>query len=170
MAVVYRQPVLKSLEVVAKLALAVVMALLLWRPWRRIRLAGLTSARKILVVRIDRRVGEVLLTTPLLRHLEGLHVDFLVHPDMVRVAKGLPGVAEVLSFERTLGTVRHLRARRYDVVINAANWTAPSVTSAIVSRLVAPHGVVLGPATPPASWLMDMAVPPAPETPGEAAQ
>ena len=57
----------------------------------------------MLLVRIDNRVGEALLTTPLLSALAerrpDLEVDLLVHPRCVRVLDGVPGVAAALGVE-----------------------------------------------------------------------
>lgn len=160
----------KSLEHWAKLTLAAFVALLMLRPWRRARTRQLASAKRILLVRIDQRVGEVLLTTPLVNRLAGREVHLLVHPKMARVVEGLPGVARVWPFEKRLGSVLALRAERFDAVVNCGNWSSPAVTSAIVSRLIAGRGVAVGPATAPTSWLMDVAVTPLTEQPSEVLQ
>jgi ADP-heptose:LPS heptosyltransferase len=161
---------LKSLEHWAKLALAAVLALLLFRPWRRSRVARLGSAQRVLLVRIDPRVGEVLLTTPLVNQLNGREVHLLVHPNMVRVVEGLPGVARIWPLEKSVSALLALRAQRFDAVINCGNWSSPAATSAIVARLVAGAGVAVGPATTPTSWLMDQAVTPLPHERSEAVQ
>ncbi len=163
---------LKSVEHWAKVLLAATLALLLARPWRRGRRARLAHAKRVLLVRIDNRVGEVLLTTPLVNALvdRGLEVHVLVHPSMARVVDGLPGVAQVWPFVRTLATVRSLRAQRFDVVVNCGNWATPAVTSAIAARLVGGAGVVVGPRTPPTSWLADVAVPALPNERSEVKQ
>jgi len=149
---------LKSIEHGAKLALAALLALLLFRPWRRARLTKLPSAQRVLLVRIDQRVGEVLLTTPVVNALEGREVHLLVHPKMVRVVEGLPGVTRVWPFEKRWSSLRALRAQKFEAVINCGNWSTPAVTSAIATRLIAAQGVAVGPATAPTSWLMDRPV------------
>jgi heptosyltransferase-3 len=172
----------KRLEIAGKLVLARLAAMLLWRPGRRRRAqTRLTAPRKILLVRIDERVGEALLTTPLLTALRRLpgppEVHVLVHPRVERVLRGHPGVDRLIPFgsrDRNLGPLsprlRALRAERYDVVVNAANWEAPSVGPAIVSRLAAPGGAVVGPDVAGVRALFDVAVAPLPDTRSEARQ
>ncbi len=173
---------LKGLERLAKWVLAALAALLLGRPWRRARaLAALSAPARLLVVRIDDRVGEALLTTPLLTALRALpwrpQVDVLVHARVARVLEGLPDADAVIAFDRRhlwLGPlapgIRALRRAGYPVVINCTNWTAPSVTGALVSRLVGPGAAVLGPAGAPTSWLQTVSTPPRPDTRSEVLQ
>lgn len=172
----------KRLEIIAKLAAAWVVALLLWRPGRKERAARkLGQVRRILLVRIDNRVGEALLTTPLFRAAKSLPgppvVDVLVHPKAVRVLKGHPEVDEVIGFdpkERLLGpfskAIRDLRRRGYDVVVNCASWEAPSVGPAIVSRLIASEAALVGPDVSPIRRLQDVCVSPLPSTRSESLQ
>lgn len=155
------------------------LALLWWRPWRRARRGLLRSARRVVLVRIDNRVGEALLTTPLVQALAATHeVHLVAHPKCVRVLEGLPGLTGLHPFERRwLGwgvfspEVRRLRALcRGAVVVNAASWVEYSGTPALVARLLGAHGVVVGPAVGPARWLMDVAVSPREDTRNEVAQ
>jgi len=144
------------------------LALLMWRPFRT-RLVGLLStARRVLLVRIDNRVGEALLTSPLVGALAGrFEVELVVHPRCVRVLEGLPGVAAIHPFERRwlwLGPlspgVRSLRARsRGAVVVSCASWNQHSGTAAVVARLIAPRACTVGPSVLPAAALMDVVVP-----------
>ncbi|WP_037583782.1 glycosyltransferase family 9 protein [Stigmatella aurantiaca] len=167
-------PWYKRLELWAKLALTFAASALLWRPGRR-RPPGtpLPPPRKILLVRPDNRVGEALLTTPLLRTLKELtrpgappSVHVLVHAKVARALAGHPSLDALISFDRRrlwLGPlapgIRALRRERYDVVVDCANWEAPSVTSAIVSRLAGPHAAVIGPQVWPVSLLHSISVP-----------
>ncbi len=166
---------MKRLERLAKLGFAVVMAVLCWRPGRR-RAArsalAVARPRRVLVVRLDNRVGEALLTTPLLDALKaaGHEVHLLTHPKMRRVLEGHGALARLWSWERPLGTLRALRAQRFEAVINCGNWAEPAVTSAVVARLAGPAGVVLGPANFPSGWLMDVPVPPREGTTSEFVQ
>ena len=173
---------LKRLELVAKQLLALVGALLLWRPRRRRDPASLGPGPwRILLVRPDNRVGEALLTTPLLETLAQLSprpaVDLLVHQKVARVLEGHPAAHRVVPFDRRrlwLGPwapgLRALRHEGYDVVVDCANWTAPSVTSALVSRLAAPRALLLGPALWPVRLLHGRAVAAREDTRSEAAQ
>lgn len=170
----------KRLEWLLKCALAVLMAALTFRPGRRAR-AGerLGAAKKVLLVRPDNRVGEALLTTPLVAPLaaRGLEVHVLAHQKTVRVLEGLPGLHRAWGYTekgRWAGPwsplLRALRAERFDVVVNCGNWSAASVSSALLARLAGPHAAVLGPANFPSGWLMDVAVPPRPGEPSEVVQ
>jgi ADP-heptose:LPS heptosyltransferase len=173
---------LKRLEVFAKLLLATLAAALLYRPrfWQRADRA-LGRRRKVLLVRIDARVGEALLTTPLLAALRALphppEVHVLVHQKVARVLRDHPLIDRLSAFDRRalfLGPwapgIRALRRERYDVVVDCGNWEAPSVTSALVSRLIGTRAAVLGPALPPVGWLRTHPVRPLPDTRSEAAQ
>jgi ADP-heptose:LPS heptosyltransferase len=176
-------PWYKRLELWAKLALAVVSSALLWRPGRRLPAGSpLPAPRKILLVRPDNRVGEALLTTPLLRTLKAMpgpvpQVHVLVHAKVARALSGHPDADAVIAFDRRrlwLGPlapgIRALRRERYDTVVDCANWDAPSVTSALISRLVGPHAVVIGPRVWPVSLLHSVSVSARPDTRREASQ
>jgi ADP-heptose:LPS heptosyltransferase len=92
------------------------------------------------VVRTDTRVGNVLLTTPLLRALRkglpGARVDFLVAAGKQALVQGLAD--RVLAFDKRdffVSPLRfwrfllRLRRERYDLVIEAGHWHAFSFTS-----------------------------------------
>lgn len=146
-----------------KVALAVCLSMLCWRPGRRARArAALAAARRVLLVRVDNRVGEVLLLTPLVERLAaaGYEVHLLLHPKMLRVLEGHPKVTKQWAFERRLACVRALRAGGLDVVVDCGNWATESVTTAVVARLVGGASAVLGPARFPAGWLADVPVAP----------
>jgi heptosyltransferase III len=177
-------PWYKRLELWAKLALTFVASALLWRPGRRRPPgASLPPPRKVLLVRPDNRVGEALLTTPLLRTLKELtgggapQVHVLVHAKVARALAGHPSLDALISFDRRqlwLGAlapgIRALRREHYDVVVDCANWEAPSVTSALVSRLAGPRAVVIGPQVWPVSLLHSLSVPARAGTRREAVQ
>jgi heptosyltransferase III len=176
-------PPLKRLEGWAKRALALLAAVLFFRPGRRARAPGqLASARRILLVRMDERVGEALLLTPLLSSLKArsppTEVHALVHERCVRVLEGHPALDGLHALERTalaLGPlapgIRALRAEGpWDAVVDCGNWEVPSVTSALVCRLVARQAPVVGPAVWPTGWLHDVAVSPRPDTRSEVLQ
>jgi len=173
----------KRLELWAKLALAVVASVLFWRPGRRRRPgSSLPVPRKVLLVRPDNRVGEALLTTPLMRTLKAhMHpapeVHVLAHAKVARVLAGHPDADAVIAFDRRwlwLGPLapglQALRRARYDVVVDCANWESPSVTSALVSRIAGPDAVVIGPDVWPISRLHSLSVPARTDTRNEAVQ
>jgi heptosyltransferase-3 len=173
----------KRLEGLAKLALARLAAVLLSRSDRQHGAsARVANACRILLVRIDDRVGEALLLTPLISSLRrqprSPTVDVLVHQRTARVLEGHPEVQRVLPLDRRAlafgGLAPGIRAVRragpWDVVVDCGNWEVPSVTSAIVSRLVAGPAVVIGPAVEPTGKLHDIEVPRLPDTASELRQ
>ena len=149
---------LKRLERWLKFALVTVAAMLLWRPRRRQRaLAKVVRPGRLLLVRIDNRVGEALLSTPLIAALQarGFGVELLCHPKVARVSEGL---VEVIPFHRTFRELRALRKREYVAVLNATDWVAPSVSASVWSRLIAARVPLIGPAAWPCRWLVDIPV------------
>jgi heptosyltransferase III len=174
---------LKRLEGWAKRALALLAAALFHRPGRRSRApARLASARRVLLVRVDDRVGEALLLTPLLSALKArvpaLQVDALVHERCARVLQAHPLLDGLWTLHRRalfLGPlapgIRALGAHGpWDVVVDCGNWEVPSVTSALVARMVAAHGVLVGPDVWPTRLLDDVSVRKLPSTTSEVAQ
>jgi len=109
--------------------------------------------RRVLVVRTDDRVGNALLTIPLVRALQaalpGAQVDLLLAAQRAQVAEGLSKLSIVRfdkrdAFANPLRLVAWLRSlrRSYDVVVDAAHWHAFSLTSALLSRWAASRWVV----------------------------
>lgn len=123
--------------------LALVLARVLLRPRGPVEIALIPSS--FLVVRTDDRVGNVLLTTPLVAELRRAfpeaRITFLVAARRRAVVEGWTA-AELLPFDRRAlwrpwsawRLWRALRAARPDVAIEASHWHAPSVTSAILCR------------------------------------
>jgi ADP-heptose:LPS heptosyltransferase len=102
------------------------------------------ALRKVLVVRTDTRVGNVLLTTPLVRALRrglpGARVDFLVADGKQGLVEGLAD--RVIPFQkqdffrapwRFWSLMSSLQRERYDVAIEAGHWHAFSFTSGWVT-------------------------------------
>jgi len=168
-----------SLEARLRVLVGWLLAVLWFRPWRSARSARLSTVKRVVLVRIDHRVGEVLLTTPLVNALAKTHeVHLVVHPKCARVMEGLPGLAGLHVFEpRWLWRgvfspqVRALQALAGDAaVVNAASWVEYSGTPALVSRLIGADGCVIGPAVGPSRLLMDVAVPARTDTVNEVQQ
>jgi len=162
---------LKRLEVAGKSLAALLLALLLGRPWRRRALPP--APRRVLLVRTDARVGEALLTTPLISALRAQpsppEVEVLVHAKVARVLEELPGIARVRVLGRN-ASLWSLRRERFEVVVDCGNWTAPSVHNAIYARLIAGRAPVLGPAAFPVGALHSHPVAPRADTAAEVAQ
>ena len=170
---VSRLPELWAKAFVGKLA-----AGLLWRPQRRLWAHKLPQAKAVLLVRVDNRVGEALLMTPLLEALAPhAKVDLLLHAKTARVLEGHPRVSRLFSLgEKQLRffplskEVAKLRSLRWDVVVNCTNWSAPSTQASLLARWVAPHTPVVGPACAIAHSLADVAVPQREDTSSEVLQ
>ena len=130
--------------------------------------------RRVLVVRPDDRVGNALLTVPLVRALQralpGAQVDLLVPASRVGVLQGLPGLA-LVPFEKSdafrrplrfLGFLRRLRQGNggYDAAIDAAHWHSFSLTSALLTRVATRRWTVGSARGPQALYAASVALPP----------
>ncbi len=134
---------LKRLELLGRRLLVAVAALLLGV--RRHTLT-LSETPRILVVRLDERLGNLLLLTPLLDSLRArfplARIEVLVNARGVEIIGRHPAVDEAIAFRKRalaqpdgpLRTPVQLRARHYDLVIDAANPTDPSATQALLVR------------------------------------
>ena len=112
----------------------------------RQREVSVRAAARILVVRLDERVGNLVLLTPLLSTLRARFpkavIDVLGYAKTRVLLERHPAVSEILAFDkRALSSPRgplrifaFLRRRRYDLAIDAANPTDPSFTQALVTR------------------------------------
>lgn len=101
---------------------------------------------RILVVRLDERLGNVILMTPVLLALRSLypqaHIDVVVARRAVPILQNHDALRQVLSFDKRvllgptgiLGTLLTLRRSRYDLAIDGANPTCPSLTHALMVR------------------------------------
>ncbi|MFN0064502.1 MAG: glycosyltransferase family 9 protein [Myxococcaceae bacterium] len=172
---------LKRLEIFLKLRLLGFASVLLWRPFRaRERQSRLAQVGKVLVVRTDNRVGEALLTTPVFGALKSLkpppEVHVLTHAKAVRVLEAHPHTDRVFALRGKVGgsswiaSIRDIRRENYDVVVNAANWAAPSVGAVLVARLCGPRSALIGPALPPLMRLQTVSVLPDSSTRSETVQ
>ena len=128
------------------------LANLVW-PRPRVDLPPLSELRKVLVIRVDERVGNQLLTTPLLRALKlglpGAALHLLAPRQGHLVAS--PHVDRALLWQkrdafrapwRMRALLRALRRERYDLVVEAGHWSAFSLTASLLARLVGPRVIV----------------------------
>lgn len=133
---------------------------------------GLGEVRRVLVIRTDERVGNVLLTIPLLRALRaGLpeaRIVFLHAASKTSLVRGLPYVDRLEPFEKKrffrrpwafLLQLLRLRRERFDVVLEAGHYHAFSLTAALLSRAVRPRAII-GHDRGSARHFFDYAVPP----------
>ena len=115
----------------------------------RHRAIQLGETPRIVVVRLDERIGNLLLLTPLLDALRGRFpqatLDVVVNERGVAVLRCHDAVNGVWGFRKRalwhrdgpVGVVRRLRRGGYDLAIDASNPTDPSVTHGLVVRLSA---------------------------------
>lgn len=101
---------------------------------------------RVVVLRLDARIGNVILTTPLLRRLRQAYpdarIDCVVHPHSVALlADGADQIGaipyckwQVFGPHGFIATALLLQKRRYDVCIDASNPTGPSLTQALLTR------------------------------------
>jgi len=113
----------------------------------RRRPVSLTSDGRILVVRLDERIGNLLLLVPLLDSLRQrfpkAQIDLLASIKGLELLDSHPCIDSVLPFRKRalfaadgpLRTPFRLRRRRYQLAIDAANPIDPSTTQAILVRL-----------------------------------
>jgi heptosyltransferase-3 len=152
-------------------ALVVLLARLLL-PSRGEAAAG--APKKVLVIRTDERVGNVLLTIPLLRALRrGLpdaEVVFLHAASKGSLVRGLPYADRLVPFEKKLffrrpwrffALLASLRRERFDVAIEAGHYHAFSLTAALLARAVGARRSI-GHDRGDARALLDVVVPPPP--------
>lgn len=132
--------------------LVILLARLLWgRPNR----GPIGAVSKVLVIRTDERVGNVLLTTPLLRALrKGLpdaEIVLLHAASKEALVRGLPHVDRLEPFEKKhffrrpwafWAQLRRLRRERFDLVIEAGHYHAFSLTAALLAKVCAPRAIV----------------------------
>lgn len=104
----------------------------------------LRTIHRVLVVRVDDRVGNVLLTTPLMRALrEGLphaRLDWLIAAKRQHIAEGLFLADKLIGWDKArsptslASTLWRVRRVGYDLAIDASHFDAPSTTSALITR------------------------------------
>ncbi|MEE8408735.1 MAG: glycosyltransferase family 9 protein [Myxococcota bacterium] len=113
----------------------------------RRRAVSIGESPAILVIRLDERVGNMLLLVPLLdslrRRFPNARIDLLANVKARTLMEGHPALSNLIPFRKRalfaadgpLRTPWRLRRSRYDVAIDAANPTDPSATQSIVARL-----------------------------------
>ncbi|MEL6547431.1 MAG: glycosyltransferase family 9 protein [Myxococcota bacterium] len=134
----------KRFELWGRRILMRVLGALLGR--RREAIAAL-DAPKVLVIRLDERVGNVVMLTPVLRTLRARFPDGHIHVlGNVRgeaLLGGHPDVDRFIGFRKRaifaadgpLRIISRLRREKYSVAIDASNPTDPSLTQAILASL-----------------------------------
>jgi ADP-heptose:LPS heptosyltransferase len=101
---------------------------------------------RILVVRLDERLGNVILLTPTLASLKAMYpnatIDVVVAQRAVPILRGHSAVRQIWPFSKKalwrghgiVGTCFKLRRQHYHLAIDGANPTCPSLTHALMVR------------------------------------
>ncbi len=108
----------------------------------------ISSIFRILVIRQDARLGNLVLMSPLLGALReafpDAELDVLISEGFESILAGNPNVTRVLVFEKQrmlkmpwkyLGFVRDLRSRGYDLAVDVSNGYHFSLNGALLTRL-----------------------------------
>ena len=134
---------IKALERRGRAVLVRLAAFFLGVPARPI---SLPEAPRILVIRLDERLGNLLLLTPLLSSLRQrfprASIELLANARGIQALAHHPSVSALLPFRKRALLEAHgplwapwrLRARHYDLCIDAANPLDPSVTQVLLAR------------------------------------
>ena len=129
---------------------------------------------RILVVRLDRRIGNLLLLSPFLRSLQATYpaarITLLCHRDMAPVLAHLPMVAEqehyvkwqLFSAAGVFAMLARLRGQHFDLVFDAGSFFGSAVTHPLITCLSGARFRV-GPSRPPLERIYHRAVPTLPE-------
>ncbi len=149
-----RSALASRLRELGRRAVVALAATLLPRPRRA--LPPYPGIRKVLVVRSDERVGNQILTTPLLRALK----LGLPHAEVHLLAAARPSSAvacrhvdRVIPFEKRLAfrkpwrlaaLILALRRERYGLVVEAGHWSAFSLTASLLARIVGHAAAIVG--------------------------
>ncbi len=149
------KPILKRIESRFKKLLK--QALLFFLQRKDAEPVELESIRKVLVFRLDQRVGNGILLIPLLKAISEAHqpiqLHFLIHHPIASLLAELPGVKidrtwaynqpQLLSRPwRYISLVKSLRQEQYDVVLSSNNPDNFSLSQAIFGRLMKPRCLV----------------------------
>lgn len=162
---------LKPLEELGRELLQWVMATLLWVAPRPV---SLPAAPRILVVRLDRRVGNLVLLTPFLGSLRRTfpdgHITVLCDHGMAALLAEHPFVDALELYEKwplltrrgSFALIARLRRQRFDLAFDAGAFFGAAVTHPLITRLSG-AAYTVGPRRPPLGRIYHHAVDMLPE-------
>ena len=134
---------LKRIERWGRLWLTKALALALRSPKKKL---DLPQAPKILIIRLDQRVGNLIMLTPILsslkEHFGKCHLTLVAQPAAQTILMNHPDLDELLIFRKKalwgqdgpFKTILKIRREKFDVVIDGGNPTDPSTTQSILTR------------------------------------
>ncbi len=159
----------KPFELFGRRVLQIVLAFLLSA---RKRAPEVASAPNILVVRLDARVGNLMLLTPLLASLRATwpkaRISVLCHESMQRVYAHEPHIDALIPYVKwrlgdgPISLVRRLRALRFDLAFDAGSYPGVAVTHPLITRLCGSK-LTVGPDRGALARLYNVVVPVLPE-------
>ena len=106
----------------------------------------LGTSPKILIIRLDQRVGNLIMLTPMLHSLKShfgeCHITLLAQPAAEKLLGDHPCIDELMCFRKNelfgssgpLQTLLTMRRNRFDLVIDGGNPTDPSTTQSLLTR------------------------------------
>jgi lipopolysaccharide heptosyltransferase III len=112
--------------------------------------------KTVCVMRIEEKIGDLLMTVPLMRSAKltfpNAEVTALVGMKQVKLIEGIAEVDRVVGFNKRdalnplklLGLLRELRRPHYDLVFEASSWNALSINSVLVMKLGLRHTLSVG--------------------------
>ncbi|WP_035054698.1 glycosyltransferase family 9 protein [Andreprevotia chitinilytica] len=117
------------------------------RPRKRVPFNSV-GLRRILLIQVDNKIGDLVVATSLLRNLKRgcpqAEIDVLTRPACGAVLRGNPSVAQVFGYTKkpapTLALLYRLRARRYDLAITLEEHDS-STTMTLVKLIAARHNL-----------------------------
>jgi ADP-heptose:LPS heptosyltransferase len=140
---------LSTIETFGKQFISLVVKLIfkprhqLWQQWQNDK----ASIQKILVIRPDERLGNTLLIVPMLSSIRCCfplaQLDALIGEKFACTLEGNPDLNNIIPFPKRmfarqiwkfLGFMKDIRARKYDLVIDATHMHSFSLNGAIISR------------------------------------
>ncbi len=161
------KPLVKPFERAGRFLLQQLMAIFFGV---RRRALALPAVPRILVVRLDRRVGNLLLLTPFLSSLRAslpqAQITLLCHRDMAGVLKHHPAIDarefyvkwKLFSRQGMFAMLARLRRQRFDIAFDAGSFFGSAVTHPMITRFSGARFLV-GPRRAPLSRIYHFAVP-----------
>lgn len=166
----------KPLELAGRRFLQYLLSIVLWLPRRP---AVLPERPRILVVRLDPRIGNFVMLTPFLSSLKrsfpGAHTTVLCDVHMQSLLEGHPDVDAIVPYVKwrvgrgPFSLVARLRRERYDVCFDAGSFPGVAVTHPLMTRLSGAK-LIVGPDRGALSRLYHVTVPILPPTAHEIQQ
>ena len=139
--------ILKNLEISGKKIIYYILKLFFSQKSKLINIIP-KKIENILFVRIDERIGDVILLEPVIRllreHYTNINIDLLISEKSVKAANLFSGYNTIHKYNKKwffkaiwkiFKLFRIINTTKYDIVIDACHWHEPSLSSGIISSL-----------------------------------